>query len=313
MQKKYEIVEEGKQSRTLKEQIMSRMASRISKQRDKGYVDSIDKIGSKIVNTLGLPKPMLAKKFKDVKGISFEHAFVQPKYDGNRCLITKQNGEVFAYSRNGKVIDSIDHITSSLDLDEGDILDGELYAHGERLQTIVSWIKRKQEDTKRLKYHLYDYMIEAPYAVRFPLAIEKIHSDAISVTPTFRVLNEEDTIRHFKHFREQEYEGAILRWGKTGYEDNKRSNSLVKIKEWIDEEFEVVDIHIASDGWGVLECVLPSGDTFRVSAPGSIAEKMEVADNPERYVGKIVTVEYAQLTRDGIPFHPVATRWRKDV
>jgi len=85
------------------------MNQRISRKKQQGYTEAIPKVGAKITNALGLPKPMLAKKWdgKPLKGT----IFIQPKLDGNRCLIKIEDGVVFAYTRNGKEFTTINHIT----------------------------------------------------------------------------------------------------------------------------------------------------------------------------------------------------------
>ena len=244
LQYQTEVVAEGKATRTLEEQVMSRMASRISKQRDKGYILSRSKAEqSRATNTLGLPKPMLAKKLRDVKHINFTDSVAQPKFDGNRCLIHCENGVNKAYSRNGKPMEAISHILDDIVLGEGEIVDGELYCHGYPLQTIVSWVKRKQENTRLLKYHLYDTVSAEPYKTRseYIRGIPK----GESIVPVYGSAcgSLDDLFAYFREYREQGYEGAILRWGNAGYEDGKRSKYLVKVKACEDDEFVVVDIH----------------------------------------------------------------------
>ncbi len=317
MQYKLETVQTGKATRTLDEQMMSRMASRISKQRDKGYRSNIDtaKGMDRPVNTLGMPKPMLAKKLRDVKDIDFTNAIAQPKLDGNRCLIYRSeiDGKNRAYSRNGKPMEAIDHILDDISIGDNTILDGELYCHGYPLQTIVSWVKRKQENSLKLKYHLYDIVMNWPYKERLEVLENTIHGDTVELVPSVSCNDISELMMHFREYREQGYEGAILRWGETGYEDGKRSKSLVKVKAWEDDEFFVIDIIPSKDGWGILVCDDKHGETFRVSAPGSMPEKYKILINKELYIGRDVTVEYANLTNDGVPFHPVAIGFRDEI
>lgn len=309
-----EVVSHGKATRSLDEQIMSRMASRISKQRDKGYINDYDKaMARKATNTLGLPKPMLAQKIANVKNIDWEDAIIQPKFDGNRCMIYCINGVNRAYTRNGKPIFSIRHILDDLALREGEIVDGELYAHGYPLQTIVSWVKREQENTRKLKYHLYDIVSNSPYKARSELirAIPK----GESIMPVYGKPcgTRELLTTYFNEYREDGYEGAILRQGQSGYEDGKRSKSLIKVKTWLDDEFEVLDVFPSRDGWAILECITKYGNKFRVSAPGTIDDKTRILEKGALYIGRWVTVEYANLTKDGVPFHPVAINFRDPI
>ena len=316
MQYQTETVEEGKAGRTLEEQVVSRMNSRISKQKDRGYVDDEFEAAGRqnALNALGLLKPMLAQPIKNVKNVDYTDAVTQPKFDGNRCIIYCEDGINKAYSRNGKPMEAIGHILDDIALENGQFVDGELYAHGYPLQTIVSWIKREQANTLKLKYHMYDLIApNLPFKRRSQILSTLPIGESISFVRGDPVASETEVYSRFRGYRDDGYEGAILRWGNAGYEDGKRSKSLVKIKEWEDAEFLVVGIESSRDGWARLECALPNFETFHVSAPGTITKKTEILQNKDLYIGKMVTVEYANLTADGVPFHPVALRFRDDL
>lgn len=191
-----EVVHEGKQSRTLEQQVQHRIASRISKQRDKGYCDSIEQASTQLLNQLGLQIPMLAQTFDGLKH-KFSYAHIQRKLNGLRCLATKQDGQVILYSRRGKRFDVLIEIAESLDkvLQEGQTFDGELYVHRTSLQTLQSWIKRRQQDTLRIQYVIYDCIDNADFEDRlemihqaFNTAIEAHGTlDKVAILPTKKV------------------------------------------------------------------------------------------------------------------------------
>jgi len=309
-----------KAARTLEEQITLQVNSKISKKRDKGYTDYVPSTETEITNQLGTHKPMLAQRLdkQSPKTLDLSDVILQPKLDGNRCMITKQNGIVFAYSRNGKVIPAdLSHITDPLQpiLSEGMTLDGELYCHGETLQTIVSWIKKTRPETKRLMFHVYDLVTDDPYQIRandlMTLFPNTIALPSIQLLVNYHATSGMDEITQYhKNILSQGFEGTIIRLNTTGYEVGKRSKSLLKLKSFMDDEYPVINIHESKDGWAILECLLPNSDTFRVTAPGTIEEKIHVLNNSHSYLGQMVHVEYANLTKDGIPFHPVATHFR---
>lgn len=311
MQRKEEAVNEGLQGRTIDEQILSRVGSRISKQVDKGYKYNIDDIGKRTLNRLRMKKPMLAKPLKNVPHIKFDQAFIQKKYDGHKCLITNHRGENIAYTRNGKIINSIRHILNQLDIPRGATLDGELYCHGMTLQKISSLIKLHQPDTTKLKYYLYDVVIDRPYRNRLNY-ISTLSNTNIIVAPTEVVNNHDDIQVHFEKAIEEGYEGSIVRWGALGYQDNKRSSSLVKVKKFFDTECKVIAIRKSTGGWARLCCVF-KGETFWVSSPGCMEKKYTVMKEVDKYIGQFVQIEYASLTKGGVPFHPIATRWLFDI
>lgn len=307
-------VERNQSGRSLIEQIHLEMRSRISKQYDKGYVNSREEAENMPkTNALGLIKPMLATPIANAKNINYTYSVIQRKYNGHRCLVHNNGGIITAYSRNGKPIETIDHITYNMNLPENCTLDGELYVHGELLQSISSLVKKAQEGNKYLNFVAYDNVIpDVVYRTR--LAALK----AIPESPHWGIAETYDFIEgteqeYMEAFVKEGYEGAIIRLDGYGYEDSKRSKGLLKVKPKMDGEFIVTGITRSRDGWAVLHCKIPwesSVETFKVSAPGTIPEKHEVWDNLEFYVGKLVTVEYYELTKAKVPFHPVALYWR---
>lgn len=307
MQTKFESIDEGKQSRDVLEQIDSRIESRINKKLDRGYVRDIKQLANRKfkLNQLGLPLPMLAHRIDKVKEVDYRNSLVQFKYNGHRCLITKQNGKMLAYSRNGKFIDSIPEILAGLShMNEGDILDGELYIHGVKLNNISSFIKKHQGNSKLLKFVCYDIMLEAEYKDRLEY-IQSFQGHNYVVAPTYTNVDESRIPGMLVEVIDDGYEGLILRQPDFGYEAGKRSRGLIKIKQFLDYDFEVVDIIQSKDGWAILECDCEGG-IFNVSAPGTIDDKYEVWRNKENYIGKYVNVKYAEMTAYDIPFHPVA-------
>lgn len=307
-QVKTENVPRGKVNRTIEEQIELRIQSRINKQIDRGYSFSREDALKRPTNSLGLIKPMLAQKYRDVQ-VDFKRGiYIQRKYDGNRCIIHNRNGEIIAYSRNGKLITSISHILSTIEMPVGHSIDGELYVHGRTLQEIVSFVKREQAESLSLKFHAYDYVCDESFDLRYDRLI--CVKGNIELAPTYFIHSEVEMLDYHQQFRDEGYEGTMIRLHGTRYEDGKRSKHLLKVKELQDDEFLVIDVSPSKDNFGILHCVMPSGKYFKVTAPGTHFDKQFVLTNKEYYIGKRVTVEYAYLTEDGIPFHPVAKVWR---
>ncbi len=313
MQIKVETIDDGKAGRTIQDQILSRIASRVSKQRDKGYSTNIENALVRPTNSLGLPKPMLAKRYDQVSNVDLKYSFVQHKYNGHRCIIGNINGRIIAYSRNGKLITSIRHITDNIELDEGEFIDGELYKHGISLQTISSLVKREQKDTATIDFVAYDMIKSEPYFQRYARLIDIANKPNILLAKTKHISEIISIKDELVKSMSSGYEGLIIRQGDYGYEDGKRSHSLIKVKKCFDDEFKILSIHSSIDGWAILECVTAEGKIFRVSAPGTIKEKEYILFNAINYIGKYVTVEYFELTNNGTPFHPVAIDFRDKI
>lgn len=311
-----EVIYEGKQGRTVREQALHRIKSRINKQLDKGYVKTLKEASKAPTNAMDMYQPMLALPIKQVKNIDWNSVYVQPKLNGHRCLVTKHEGEMIAYSRQGKLITTIDHILKDLDLPEGVVLDGELYIHDTPLQTLASYAKCMQEGSLQLQYNIFDLIADEPFKHRWNLILEHVNNSNPNVitVPTYKYDSGVEALyEELKVIKKRGFEGLIVRHGDKGYEAGRRSRSLVKIKSVEEDDYTVVDVTPSKDEWGILHCQTAEGRVFKVSAPGSLDEKRLVYLFKEDYIGKTVNVEYSELTKDKIPFHPVATGFREDI
>lgn len=310
-----EKVEQGKQGRSVEEQIQSRIRSRLSRMLDKGYKTTLDEAKVSSTNQLGLARPMLAQPWSKVTNPNVEGAVLQKKLNGHRCLATRQD-EIIAYTRQGKPITAIKHILAELNerLPPDLTVDGELYCHGVKLQTISSWIKREQPETYKLTYVLYDIMSDDAYRDRHAELVDLFTGCAsVKVLPYEPFQGDEHMFRRRDEVINLGFEGMMLRLDGRGYEEGKRSSGLIKVKKFEDAEYEVTDVIESEEGWGICVCKTAEGKPFRTSAPGNKKEKLEVLVNKHKYIGRMLTVEYAELTADGIPFHCSATGWREDL
>lgn len=307
MQEKFEPINEGLATRTLEEQINSRAESRYNKKIDSGYCDSLEEAQNKPrTNSLGFEKPMLAAKFDTVKEIDYNDLYVQHKYDGNRMLIKNEGGFNIAYTRNGKLIETIPEIVESIVIPEGMTVDGEIYCHGESLQTIVSWVKRRQENSLKLRFHAYDLMEEIPYEERLGILSQIEFGNCAELVPTYKY-DGQGIKSLLMGSIENGYEGLILRQNDFGYEAGKRSKSLIKVKHFLDGEFQIIGMHLSKDGLPMIDYDTGRGTRGKATAPGTMVNKHRIYDQRGELYGKWVHLEFSLWTKDDIPFHPTAT------
>jgi len=271
-------------------------------------VDEALKFANK--NELNMYRPMLAQQFNKQKLINTSGAILQRKLDGNRMLVTRNNGVILAYTRNGKVIETLDHIVEQMDwLKEGQTVDGEVYKHGMPLKDIRGGVAKKQASTLELNYHIYDVVDDKSFKDRF--TDMRLNSNSnIVVEPWWAVVSENNTKQLFNTVRKQGYEGLMMRLDDTGYQPGKRSKSLLKIKFRYDAEYEVIDIVPGKNGQAILIMRLPNDLTVKGVAPGTKKEKEFVMNNADHYIGKLCTCSFAYLTDFGIPFHLTCDNWR---
>lgn len=294
------------------QQALLQAESKVNKLRDKGYKDydptrvTLKELvaslsSSKGTDANGARLPMLAHK--DVSKMTFP-AYLQRKYDGVRC-----NGSNKALrSRRGKPFLNLDHIREVLPkLPYNWELDGELYHHGRSLQQIVSMVKREQPSNKEIHLRVYDLMASGiPYNRRLKLLKDMHFRGNVELVPTYRVHNMEEAMALFYQFREEGYEGAMWRSPKGEYEFGQRSWSLIKIKDFLEEEFEIVGANEATGrdaGTAVFILKTKEGLEFDCRPMGTRELRAQYLREIDDLIGEMATVRFQDWTDDKKPFH----------
>jgi DNA ligase-1 len=277
-------------------------------------------------------KPMLATKWSDRKDkIEDKFVIVQPKLDGVRCIVSKEG----MHTREGKVIYGAPHIAEALaPLFENYpnlIFDGELYNHDlkDDFNKIVSIVKKQtptaaqlEESANTVQYWIYDLpSCKDKCQIRldtifepFVQTIGKVPDMVEVVENMFVPIDMVDTAA--AAYIEQGFEGAMVRLPHTEYE-NKRSNNLIKWKEFQDEEFTIIDIQEGTGNRSGMAarvvCVLPNGNTFAAGLIGNVDYCILLLTNKDQHIGKQGTVVFQNYTPDGVPRFPKFKGVRFDV
>lgn len=300
------------------EQACKEAKAKWKKKLDSGYYEDISEIDKE-----KFTEPMLAKKFEDEQDNLVYPLLCQPKLDGIRC-ICKKNG---MWSRQGKEIISAPHIRNNLDyffeIFPNAILDGELYCDkfSKDFNKIVSLVKKTKpsrqdlEDSSiSIQYHVYDYVSKGHmnfrdrhWELRMDLERASLKaSSVIHLVNTYPCSDKETLDKYYGEFLEYGYEGQMIRLDKP-YE-HKRSKHLLKRKEFIDAEFEVVDVvegvgnRAGTVGYMVVK--MKDGRTFKTNVKGTFEYLAECLKNKNDIIGKQVTIKFFCYTPDGIPRFP---------
>jgi DNA ligase-1 len=307
-----------KNETTPMQQAIAELESLQNSKRDGGYVlipDDTENIVKYLEdNKTVVSRPMLANEYAKHKGKLPEMVYVQPKLDGVRCVANVRTGELF--SRRGKEIKSLPHVSRKiLDTCFGDDVkwvDGELYAHGLGFQSItgiVSSKKKIHDDAKKINLHIYDVISREGFGQRFD--IPKSYNDVVR---TEHIQRDEIDVWH-KLFKEDSYEGTMIRYGDDGYEEGKRSSHLLKYKDFRQEEYTIVGFNCEKNNEELLgSVVLVDSDGKRFSARPAFTkkEKAEMWSTRDKQIGKTATVKFFELTDDGVPRFPVLVGVRED-
>ena len=279
----------------------------IKKQLDAGFYREGEKVDS-------WPMPMLAHKFKDHMNKVEWPSYIQPKLNGMRMLF---NGTE-ARSRGNKEI--IPEVIQHLQFDTGGfILDGELMLpNNQLLQESMKAIKKyRPELSPLLMYHVYDIVDnELPYAMRQQIIVDLMHDAPPNVVMVKTVACADETAVYKQHtqFVSEGYEGTMIRNPSMVYEIGKRSYSLLKLKDFVDAEYRIVDVidGAGSDtGLAIFELETDSGARFNCRPEGTQSNRAELFVNRKKLVNKFLTVRYQELSRDGIPIFPVGVSIRE--
>ena len=300
----------GKSYNTSIEQATKEAEAIHRKRTETGYWEDITKIDTPIYF-----KPMLAHDYNDHKDkLKFPTA-TQPKLDGVRCIVRADG----MWSRNGKPIISAPHIFEALkplfEADPDLILDGELYCDKSSagFNTIISCV-RKTKPTKAdlslseqfIEYHIYDLpSLDSTFMERMVHLSDLKLPKYCKIVHTHWVADQSRLDYLYGLFMEQGYEGQMIRLD-ASYE-NKRSKSLLKRKEFVDDEFIILGV-IEGNGnltgkVGKLQFEINS-KPFESAVNGDWEYIEKLWHSREGLVGKTATVKYFELTEDGIPRFP---------
>lgn len=301
----------GKKNETTpREQAEAEALSMWRKKKDKGYAEDPDELV--LAKQMSL-KPMLAHNFPDYKHVVKYPCFIQPKLDGMRAVAQRVGNSIVWTSRGNKPIENVGHIENDLlkVMKDGDIFDGELYCHGVKLQTLISWIKRKQDDTVKVEYNVYDAMLNEGYAVRHNYIKSAITAvEKVKLVKTYEVKDAAELHKLYGQLVDSGYEGGIVRWGDFPYVSGYKDKQLLKLKSFVDEEYEILDV---LEGKGkaaglaaTFECQTAAGKKFYPTTMGDEGQRREYLKNKKDIIGKNVTVEYFDLTDDNVPRFPKA-------
>lgn len=249
---------------------------------------------------------------------------ISRKLDGVRCLVLiDDQGEVKLTSRSGKPFNTLSNLEVSirkLGL-KNTVLDGEvciLDQNGdEDFQSIIKEIKRKDHTIKNPYYYIFDQLTMEEFASKTSartfqqrldvlIQLQQVDDPYFSVLPQYMG---DDTVfaDMIKSSKDQNWEGLMLR--KDAEYKGKRSNDILKVKSFQDDEYIVKDIEVGPNrvivnGKEISEEMLKNiiiehrGHRVQVGSGFSIEQRRYYYQHHDELIGKQVAVQYFQESRD---------------
>lgn len=291
--------------------------SKLNSKLNSGYTTDQSGISDNV-----LTLPMLAQSYTEHHSKIKFGAFYQPKLDGVRALYQFKNNQL--HSRGLKIFPHLEHILKELKgVDTSINLDGELYSDiltFQEISGIVRKVKLNKKDiemVEKIQYRVYDIISPLNYEERLLILKKFFKSNnfkSVFLVETKVIESHDDIKQIHDNLVKKGYEGMILRNKLGGYEIDKRSYNLQKIKLFDDAEFEIVNF---KDGTGKEEkaviwiCITKEGKTFAARPIGSISERKKAYKIADKSIGKMMTIRHFGFTEEKIPRFPIAYNIRE--
>ena len=294
-------------------------------------------INKAVPNTVPTFDVALAEKYEpELVDFENEEWYASRKLDGVRCIVVvDENGHVSSFSRQGKMFETLGKVEETimrLNL-RSVVFDGEICMvddNGkEDFQSIMKVIRKKNHTIQNVKYKIFDYLTLTEFSNQRSVRRLSERLNALEGTmmtlqtildkqrPSDKGICEllfQEKITDLQHFQvwvdvssEDGWEGVMLRKN-VGYK-GKRSKDLLKFKKFHDAEYIVEgitygDIRILVNGQEVTETMTSQimikhkGYEVGVGSGFSIEQRQEFYRDPTKIVGKTITVQYFEETKN---------------
>lgn len=235
-----------------------------------------------------------------------------------------------------------DELRPLFDADPNMVLDGELYNHKfkENFNKIVSiikqihpdnrekgkdeytearwakieaeWAENVAESVKYAQYHIYDApkingLVESDnFSNRIDALANTIPMDGKSIVlvQTLRADTMDELNNEYESYLSQGYEGQMVRID-GAYASDRRPIELLKRKEFIDIEAEILEITEGKGNWAgyakSIRAKMDNGKEFDSNTIGDFEYTKDLLDNKDQYIGKQGHFRFLNYTPDGLP------------
>ena len=254
--------------------------------------------------------------------------FVSRKLDGLRLIVVvDENGNSTFFSRTGKVFDTLDIVSGGIKAlgITNVVFDGELCLvnddGNEDFQGIMKEIRKKDHTIPNPSYKIFDMISHDEfyskkgdknkiYSHRYNNLREVMKENScvcLSVLGQEKIKDDDHFQEWVKKAADYGWEGIMLRADEP-YK-GKRSKDLLKVKKFFDDEYKVIDSEMGdfryvkdSAEWEetMLSCVMiqHKNNIVRVGSGFTIEQRQEFYQDPSKIVGKTITVQYFEETKN---------------
>lgn len=309
------------------EQAISEAMSKWTKKRDiEQYFTSTSQNLTTTTNTTTTPihLPMLAQDFNKHEKKVMYPAAIQRKYDGYRAIFNSQNSLIT--TRQGKELTIIkeskelyDELKLLSTITPGIIFDGEMYTNDisfEALGVLRKTKKLTKDDylnLSKIGYHIYDIIdLTKTFNERNKL-LQNIFNEHkfkyLFNVETVYVNSKNEIAEYHSKFIEEGFEGTMIRNINGMYKEKYRSCDLLKYKDFMDSEFEIVDFtfekNISGSDNNLIVWIIQTDKNVKVKVrpQGSKEEREDLykqcIENFSQFKGRKLWTKFFEYTTDG--------------
>lgn len=266
------------------------------------------------------------------------NAVMEPKYDGWRCIVIREQSGVRVFNRSRKeYTGKLPELEADLaKLPVGTILDGELVAMAftdegyindfYRIHTVMRSNTTSPEQRTGIKLIAFDLIAhpqegqvisQKPLPVRRALLDKTIQSFSLSLVEM--TIQMEATQENHDSLVEVGFEGTVIKNTQAPYAFGKRGHGWFKIKWMTTIDVVITEIHMDGKGQhlgkaGRWTASQYEGGTLvevaKVNCPDD-ATRAAMTSDPELFIGRVVEMKHYGPQEDGLR-HPTFVRWRED-
>lgn len=258
--------------------------------------------------------------------------------------------DVVIYSRLLKIHQGFDYIKRILlaplqeaydtETNESYYMDGEFYKHGKNLQQVGALIKNVKKTIEKRKSSAEFWVFDGFYPSKLDKTFAERNDALNAVFTTFpdthwirkvdtlEVENEKELMSYYEQFIAEGYEGAIVRDLHGEYladplksSQRLRSRKVLKLKKRFSKEYPVVGFEQGTKGRdvGAILWTVDVGEKTLTLQPKNMTlkERKEIYSDAlknfaDKYEGRMMTVEYEDLSKDLVPLRAKAAGFREN-
>jgi len=282
---------------------------------------------------------------KGLDGLLKDGLSASRKFDGYRCLaiVDSSDESVTLHTRNGEIFQNFPGVEKSLSLlfnkehNAKYVLDGEIMSNDFNNTQKSAFASKRGTTVGDMKFHIFDMIpydewvsenfittafkryqsLELLFAAMQPQMQARNITNLVMVERTI-VYSLDEVLELEKQYITEGFEGVMVN-PDIPYYKGKKSNKMLKFKTFKSMDCEVTGVYKGKPGTkyeetlGGLNVIQENEVTCDVGSGFSDQERDEIWNNPSAIVGRIVEIEYQELSKDDQRMRfPVKKRWRPE-